>query len=79
MMGWREGRREEMVLTLRRVKGPDTSVLLQAITYFILGDNKVLVKHYDLWKNQTIYIHLSVNGALRNGIISLIQTTQAVG
>lgn len=79
MMGWREGRREEMVLTLRRVKGPDTSVPLQDITYLILGDNKALVKHYDLWKNQTIYIHLSVNVALRNGIISLIQTTQAVG
>lgn len=68
-----------MVLALKRVKGPDTSVPLQAVTYFILGDTNVLLKHHGSWKNQTIYIHVSVNVALGKGIISLIQTTQMMG
>lgn len=67
-----------MVLALKRVKGPDTSVPLQDVMYFILGDNNVLLKHYGSWKNQTIYIHVSVNVALGKGIISLIQTTQVL-
>ena len=65
-----------MVLALKRVKGPDTSVPVQDVTYFILGDNNVLLKHYGSWENQTIYIHVSENVALGKGIISLIQTTQ---
>lgn len=65
-----------MVLALKRVKGPDTSVPLQDVTCFILGDNNVLLKHYGSWENQTIYIHVSENVALGKGKISLIQTTQ---
>ena len=68
-----------MVRALKRVKGPDTSVPLQEVSCFILGDNNALLKHYGSWKNQTIYIHVSVNVALEKGIISLIQTTQVMG